>query len=73
MIRRVSASKLAAAQPAASAPRTNFPRFQDILVNLSVKDSPKVVRRMRLIGDPISFIEYTDKVYIPNQIGRAHV
>lgn len=66
MIRRVSASKMVAAQPAASAPRTNFPRFQDILVNLSVKDSPKVVRRMRLIGDPISFIEYTDKVYVPN-------
>ena len=66
MTRRVSATKMVASQPNPSTPRNSFPRLQDILVNLSVKDSPKVVRRLKLIGDPISFIEFTDKVYIPN-------
>ena len=66
MIKRVSASQMVAQQAASSAPRNSFPRLQDILVNLSVKDSPKVVRRLKLIGDPYMFIEYTDKVYVPN-------
>ena len=66
MTRRVSATKMVASQPNPSTPRNSFPRLQDILVNLSVKDSPKVVRRLKLIGDPISFVEFTDKVYIPN-------
>ena len=66
MIRRVSASQMVAQQAASSAPRNSFPRLQDILVNLSVKDSPKVVRRLKLIGDPYMFMEYTDKVYVPN-------
>jgi hypothetical protein len=66
MTRRVSATKMVASQPNPSTPRNSFPRLQDILVNLSVKDTPKVVRRLKLIGDPISFTEFTDKVYIPN-------
>ena len=66
MIKRVSASQMVAQQAASSAPRNSFPRLQDILVNLSVKDAPKVVRRLKLIGDPYMFIEYTDKVYVPN-------
>jgi hypothetical protein len=57
---------MVAQSTAPSAPRNSFPRLQDILVNLSVKDAPKVVRRLKLVGDPISFIEYTDKVYVPN-------
>lgn len=63
---RISASKMVAQQAASTAPRNSFPRLQDILVNLSVKDSPKVVRRLKLVGDPIQFTEYTDKVYVPN-------
>jgi len=66
MTRRVSATKMVAQATAPTTPRNSFPRLQDILVNLSVKDAPKVVRRLKLIGDPISFIEYTDKVYVPN-------
>jgi len=66
MIKRVSASQMVAQQAASTAPRNSFPRLQDILVNLSVKDTPKVVRRLKLIGDPYMFIEYTDKVYVPN-------
>ena len=38
MIKRVSASQMVAQQAASSAPRNSFPRLQDILVNLSVKD-----------------------------------
>jgi len=66
MTRRVSATKMVAQSNAPSQPRNSFPRLQDILVNLSVKDTPKVVRRLKLIGDPISFTEFTDKVYVPN-------
>ena len=71
MTRRVSATKMVAQSTASSQPRNSFPRLQDILVNLSVKDSPKVVRRLKLVGDPISFTEYTDKVYIPNPTNDA--
>jgi len=66
MTRRVSATKMVAQSNAPSQPRNSFPRLQDILVNLSVKDTPKVVRRLKLVGDPISFTEFTDKVYVPN-------
>ena len=49
--------------------RKSFPKLSEILVNLSVKDlqvgEEKKVR-LRLIGDPISFIEYNDKKWIPN-------
>lgn len=71
MTRRVSATKMVAQSTASSQPRNSFPRLQDILVNLSVKDSPKIVRRLKLVGDPISFTEYTDKVYIPNPTNDA--
>jgi hypothetical protein len=71
MTRRVSATKMVAQSTASSQPRNSFPRLQDILVNLSVKDAPKVVRRLKLVGDPISFTEYTDKVYIPNPTNDA--
>lgn len=39
----------------------DFPKLKDILVDLSVKDSPKVNRKLRLIGFPIMFMEYNDK------------
>lgn len=43
----------------------DFPRLKDILVDLSVKNTPKVVRKLRLIGFPIEFVEYNDKKRIP--------
>ncbi len=66
MVRRVSASQMLVEKPVQSGTRTSFPRLSDILVNLSVKDTPKVVRRLKLVGDPIVFKEFTDKVYVPN-------
>ena len=66
MVRRVSASQMLVEKPVTSASRNSFPRLSDILVNLSVKDTPKVVRRLKLVGDPIMFKEFTDKVYVPN-------
>lgn len=52
-----------------SSERRSFPKLSEILVNLSVKDlevnGEKTVR-LRLIGDPISFTEYTNKKYVPN-------
>ena len=64
MIRRVSSSQLvASAQPKSS---NSFPKLGDILVNLSVKSSPKVVKRLKLVGEPHQFTEYVDKQYVPN-------
>lgn len=65
MVRRVSTSHLIASSP--QKPSSNsFPKLSEILVNLSVKDNPKVVRRLKLIGDPYEFTEYIDKQYVPN-------
>ena len=44
----------------------DLPKLKDILVDLSVKNNPKVVRKLRLIGDPMEFTEMQDKVRIPN-------
>lgn len=65
MVRRVSSSQLVAStMPRASYDNTN--KWYEHLVNLSVKDNPKVVRRLKLIGDPYCFTEYVDKQYVPN-------
>jgi len=65
MLRRVTASQMVASTT--NAPKGNsFPKLGDILVNLSVKNTPKVTRKLRLIGDPYMFFEYTDKQYVPN-------
>jgi hypothetical protein len=40
---------------------SDLPKLGDILVNLSVKNSPKVVRTLRLVGMPIDFWEYNAK------------
>lgn len=65
MIRRVSTSNLIASNPQKTS-SSNFPKLSEILVNLSVKDNPKVVRRLKLVGDPYAFTEYIDKQYVPN-------
>ena len=65
MIKRVSASQMVAGgTPKASS--NNFPRLSDILVNLSVKETSKVTRKLKLVGDPYEFTEYVDKQYVPN-------
>jgi hypothetical protein len=48
----------------------SFPKLTEILVNLSVKEGP-VERKLKLVGDPIYFFEYTDKVYVPGQKGKT--
>lgn len=50
---------------------SSFPKLGEILVNLSVRDSPKVERKLRLVGDPVVFLEYQDKVYVPGQKGKT--
>ena len=65
-IRRVSPTRMMQNSAPATSRSNSFPKLQDILVDLSVKNTNKVVRKVKLIGDPISFIEYTDKVYVPN-------
>jgi len=66
MIRRVSPNRMIQSAITAPKQQNSFPRLQDILVDLSVKNSPKVVRKLKLIGDPYMFVEFTDKQYIPN-------
>ena len=48
----------------------SFPKLGDILVNLSTKNG-EVERKLKLVGDPIGFLEYTDKVYVPGQKGKT--
>ena len=36
---------------------TDLPKLKDILVDLSVKNTPKVVRKLRLIGPAVEFSE----------------
>jgi hypothetical protein len=65
MIRRVSASQMVA--PAASKSQgNNFPKWAEMMVNLSVKEHKKVTRKLKLVGDPYDFTEYVDKQYVPN-------
>jgi hypothetical protein len=64
-IRRVSSSQLVApvAQRNSS---NNFPKWSEMMVNLSVKEQKKVTRKLKLVGDPYEFTEYVDKQYVPN-------
>ena len=48
-----------------------LPKLTDIIVNLSVKDTPKVVRKLRLVGIPIQFTEYQAKKRVPGQKGKT--
>ena len=66
MIRRVSPTRMMQSAAPAQRQQNSFPKLQDILVDLSVKNTPKVIRKLKLIGDPYMFIEYTDKQYVPN-------
>lgn len=66
MIRGVSSSKLIASTSASRPSFDNGPKWYEHLVNLSVKNESKVVRRLKLVGDPYEFTEYVDKQYVPN-------
>ncbi len=53
-----------------SAGGNSYPKLGEILVNLSTKEG-EVERKLKLVGDPIAFLEYTDKVYVPGQKGKT--
>jgi hypothetical protein len=42
----------------------DLPKLKDILVDLSVRNTPKVVKKLRLIGEPMEFFEMQDKIRI---------
>lgn len=46
---------------------SELPKLKDILVDLSVKNTPKVERKLRLVGEPIEFVEYNDKKRLPGE------
>jgi hypothetical protein len=48
----------------------SYPKLSEILVNLSTKEG-EVERKLKLVGDPLAFLEYTDKVYVPGQKGKT--
>jgi hypothetical protein len=50
---------------------TELPKLRDILVDLSVKNTPKVERKLRLVGLPIKFYEYNDKKRVPGEKNKA--
>lgn len=53
-------------KPSSRQSTNNLPRWYEHLVDLSVKETPKVTRKLKLVGDPYEFIEYVDKQYVPN-------
>lgn len=69
MLKRMSTNALLNMK-SPSAGGNSFPKLGEILVNLSTKDG-EVERKLKLVGDPIAFLEYTDKVYVPGQKGKT--
>ena len=51
----------------------DLPKLKDILVDLSVKNTPKVVRKIRLVGEAQLFTEIQNKKRIPGQKGTEAV
>jgi len=45
-----------------------LPKLKDILVDLSVKNTPKVVRKLRLVGHAMQFTEYSNKKRLPKDV-----
>jgi hypothetical protein len=69
MLKRMSTNALLSMK-SPSTGGNSFPKLGEILVNLSTKDGI-VERKLKLVGDPIGFLEYTDKVYVPGQKGKT--
>lgn len=64
--KRTSAAQIIASATAKPQGGNNYPKWSDMMVNLSVKEQKKVVRKLKLIGEPYEFTEYVDKQYVPN-------
>lgn len=69
MLKRMSTNALLNMKPLSSG-GSSYPKLSEILVNLSTKEGT-VERKLKLVGDPIAFLEYTDKVYVPGQKGKT--
>lgn len=69
MLKRMSTNALLNMK-SPSAGGNSYPKLGEILVNLSTKEG-EVERKLKLVGDPIAFLEYTDKVYVPGQKGKT--
>ena len=64
--KRTSAAQIIASATAKPQGGNNYPKWADMMVNLSVKEQKKVVRKLKLVGEPYEFTEYVDKQYVPN-------
>lgn len=65
MIKRVSSSQMMSS----ITPKTNknsYTKLSDVLVDLSVRETPKVVRRLKLVGDPYEYTEFNEMQPMPN-------
>ena len=73
MARRVTPKTYKEQQTSQSSGRS-YPKFSDIIVNLSVTNlevgEDKSVR-LRLVGLPITYKEYNDKKWVPGQKGKT--
>jgi len=69
MLKRMSTNALLNMKSPSSG-GNSYPKLGEILVNLSTKDGT-VERKLKLVGDPLAFLEYTDKVYVPGQKGKT--
>jgi hypothetical protein len=69
MLKRMSTNALLNMKSPSSG-GSSYPKLGEILVNLSTKEG-MVERKLKLVGDPIGFLEYTDKVYVPGQKGKT--
>jgi hypothetical protein len=45
-----------------------LPKLKEILIDLSVKSTPKVVRKLRLVGHAMQFLEYSNKKRLPREV-----
>jgi hypothetical protein len=48
-----------------------LPKLTDIIVNLSVRETPEVIRKLRLVGIPIEFVEYQSKKRVVGEKGKT--
>ena len=66
MIRKYASSQQILAGATAKPQGNSYPKWSDMMVNLSVKEQKRVTRKLKLVGDPYEFTEYVDKQYVPN-------
>jgi hypothetical protein len=66
MVRKRSSAQQILAGATVKPQGNSYPKWSDMMVNLSVKEQKRVTRKLKLVGDPYEFTEYVDKQYVPN-------